>query len=72
LPIQTIKTSLKIPNLNDDDGGDDDDDDHHHHLQDTNFYAELVTDKWDILISEYDIGGSFRIFRKGHIFQLTG
>jgi hypothetical protein len=41
-------------------------------LQDTNFYAELLIDKWDMLISEYNIGGSFRIFRKGQIFQLTG
>jgi len=56
------KTSLKIPILSDDDDDDyyyyDDDDD----LQDTNFYAETNIVNWDMLISGYDIGSSFRIF----------
>jgi hypothetical protein len=56
----TAKAGLKIPNLSDDNDGDDDDDDDD--LQDTNFYAKIVNVKWDMLISEYDIGGSFRIF----------
>ena len=60
----TTKTSLKIPNLSDDNdgGGGDDDDDDDNDLQDTNFYAKIFNVKWDMLISEYDIGGSFRIF----------
>ena len=64
----TTKTSLKIPNFSDDNGGDDDDDggggddDDDDDLQDTNFYAKIVNVKWDMFISQYDTGGSFRIF----------
>jgi hypothetical protein len=38
--------------------------------QDTNFYTELVIVKSDMLVSDYGIGDSFRIFWTSQIFQL--